>query len=230
MRVLITGAAHGLGRACALAFARQGHELVLCDNDGPALREISASIGAHARFCDVASEASVSIFLAGILADFEVFDVLVNAAGTGHVRSMGMMRISLALMPALRRAQGEAVIFNIASGGTNEPGRCVFAYADTQSAFARLSEALSLNVRGSSVSVATIVPKPRGPALTSAGTVDPVGDANGNRNRLVERINPAKVAQQILSIVSSRRGYERPGKRRLRRETALASQQPARRA
>jgi len=57
--VLVTGAASGIGRATALAFAAEGAQLVLCDVDVAAVGETTAmarELGAPAEFirCDVA--------------------------------------------------------------------------------------------------------------------------------------------------------------------------------
>lgn len=156
-RVVITGAAHGVGRACALEFARLGVDLVLCDHDGPALRQIASSTRGLARFCDIASEASVDILAAELLATLPRINVLINAAGSGYVRSLGVMRVSRALIPAIKRAAGQKLIANIAPDlGLGHSGN-LFAYAGSDGAFARLSEAIALQTRGSSIQTATVV-------------------------------------------------------------------------
>ena len=60
VRVLITGACRGIGRACAEQFAARGVQLILADNDASALSELAQQLGATGRYCDVASEASVA--------------------------------------------------------------------------------------------------------------------------------------------------------------------------
>ena len=91
-RVLITGAGTGIGRACAEAMASRGAELILCDNDAQTLREATDELGAVGRFCDVASEASVAVFAADIIESFKSLDLLINAAGGGYERTLGMAR------------------------------------------------------------------------------------------------------------------------------------------
>ena len=93
-RVLITGACRGVGRACAEALARCGTELILCDNDAGSLSETAKQLGAVARFCDVASEASVAVFAADVLDQYPSLDMVINAAGGGYERTLGMYRVS----------------------------------------------------------------------------------------------------------------------------------------
>lgn len=157
-RLVITGAAGGVGRACARLFADLGAELVLIDHDGPGLHEVARATGAFARFCDIASEASLQILAVDLLDRFGKLHVLINAAGSGYVRSLGMMRMSRALLPALRGAAGPKVIVNVAPRPCIVSNSGLFKYAGSDGAFARLSEAIALQLRGSSIRTATVVP------------------------------------------------------------------------
>jgi len=150
-RVLITGAATGFGRACAQAFAARGAELLLCDNDAQALREATEELHAVGRFCDVASEASVAVFAADIIESFRSLDLLINAAGGGYERTLGMYRVSRALVPALRRGQHFKLMLNIPP--EEEPNVAIFPYASSAQAFQRLSAALAAETKGTGISV-----------------------------------------------------------------------------
>lgn len=151
-RVLITGACKGIGRECAELFSSGGAELLLADNDAAALSELSAQLGATGRYCDVASEASVTIFAADILAQYDRLDMVINAAGGGYERTLGMYRVSRALLPALRKAAGDAVLFNI-SPTEEDSAQAIFPYASSHQAFHRLCAALAAETRGSSIRV-----------------------------------------------------------------------------
>ncbi|MDA0162307.1 SDR family oxidoreductase [Solirubrobacter ginsenosidimutans] len=82
MRVLITGAGGGLGRAFALAFAARGDEVIAADLDGDAARGTAAAVeadrgaGAEPFVVDVSSSASVAAMAAAV----GPVDVLVNNA------------------------------------------------------------------------------------------------------------------------------------------------------
>ena len=150
-RVLITGAGTGFGRACAEAMASRGAELILCDNDAQTLRDATEELGATGRFCDVASEASVAVFAADIIESFQSLDLLINAAGGGYERTLGMYRVSRALLPALRRGPHLKLMLNIPP--EEDAGVAIFPYASSGQAFQRLSAALAAETRGTGVDV-----------------------------------------------------------------------------
>jgi NADP-dependent 3-hydroxy acid dehydrogenase YdfG len=158
-RVLISGAASGAGLACAEAFAERGAELILCDWDGIALTRTANQLGAFSRFCDVGAERSVEIFIEEVGAMFASIDVLINAAGRGYVRALTMMRMARAAMPLLRRGSGYRLIANVAPAGGFSSRETIFPYAGSFASFARLSETLIEQCRGTEIEVACITPR-----------------------------------------------------------------------
>ena len=81
--VVVTGAANGIGAACARLFATSGAKLALWDVDAAAAQTLAAELGADTRAirCDVASRAEVEAATAATLAAFGRIDVLINNAG-----------------------------------------------------------------------------------------------------------------------------------------------------
>ncbi|NMM90820.1 short-chain dehydrogenase [Rhodococcus sp. SRB_17] len=82
---LVTGAAQGLGRSIALAMAREGANLVLCDLQEDKLAEVSAEIEALGRKslalrCDVSSKDQVVETFARAAEHFGTVHILVNNA------------------------------------------------------------------------------------------------------------------------------------------------------
>jgi len=85
---LVTGAASGIGRETALALARAGADLVVCDVNEAGLEGTAAALrtlGRHvvARRVDVASRDDMRAFAAEVHRGHEAVDVLVNNAGVG---------------------------------------------------------------------------------------------------------------------------------------------------
>lgn len=83
---LVTGASSGIGRATALAFAREGYRTILADVHEPEGRDVLAecqSGGVPCRFieCDVSDEASVGRMIAEIISSFGRLDAAFNNAG-----------------------------------------------------------------------------------------------------------------------------------------------------
>lgn len=77
-RVLVTGAARGIGAAVATAFAASGARVAAVDLAAPAK-------GSELRLaCDVSDEAAVAALAAGIAAEWGGLDVLVHCAGIIH--------------------------------------------------------------------------------------------------------------------------------------------------
>ncbi len=85
--VLITGASRGIGRAIALALAKEGADIALiyagnASAAAEALEQVRAlGVKAESFQCDVADHAAVKELIASVLAVFGSVDILVNNAG-----------------------------------------------------------------------------------------------------------------------------------------------------
>jgi NAD(P)-dependent dehydrogenase (short-subunit alcohol dehydrogenase family) len=83
---LVTGAAAGIGRACALAFAREGAKVMVSDVDASGCeavaKEIAAAGGeARAKRCDVTQESEVAALIQNCVDAFGRLDCAHNNAG-----------------------------------------------------------------------------------------------------------------------------------------------------
>nr|WP_292686638.1 SDR family oxidoreductase [Novosphingobium sp.] len=87
-RAIITGAARGIGKAIATAFAAEGAQLLLADIDAAALSATAAELGGEAFTCDVSRKAEVERLMERAAARWGGLDVLVNNAGITHAASL----------------------------------------------------------------------------------------------------------------------------------------------
>ena len=131
---LVTGAAHGIGRACAVRLASEGAHVTLADLDVRAAQEVARQLpgsGHQAVVLDVTQQASVDEAVQTAATDG--LDVLVNVAGgdTHHgsfedtgddvwhqmleLNLVGLARCCRAAIPHLRRSNGHPAIVNVSS-------------------------------------------------------------------------------------------------------------------
>ncbi|HQR25249.1 MAG TPA: SDR family NAD(P)-dependent oxidoreductase [Steroidobacteraceae bacterium] len=179
-RVLITGAASGIGYECARSFAKRGARLAISDVDAAALDKARAELVASgascfAMTCDVANEDSVNAFAAAVRRDVGPVDVLVNNAGVAYlggfeetplaqwrrildINVMGIVHCVRAFLPAMRAAGGARKIVNVASLAGFAPAPNMSAYAASKHAVVGLSEALALELHDTDVSVLIVCP------------------------------------------------------------------------
>ncbi|MDO8297868.1 MAG: SDR family oxidoreductase [Caulobacter sp.] len=84
---LVTGAAHGIGLACAQELAREGADVALLDRDADGVKAAAEAIAAEtgrrtsAIACDVADAEAARVAVARASAELGVIDILINNAG-----------------------------------------------------------------------------------------------------------------------------------------------------
>ena len=97
-RVLITGASHGIGKAAAERFAKEGCTLIL--NCRQSVEELSAlefylkknySVGCISLIGDVSSPDFVKEMFEKTMERFGGIDILINNAGISHIGLLGDM-------------------------------------------------------------------------------------------------------------------------------------------
>ena len=213
--VLVTGAGHGIGKATAELFARDGWRVGLFDVDVDAVRDVAASLGGAA----VAGELDVTDadgWSRALRAFTEpsggVLDVLVNNAGVlasgpfadlalpvqrrvVEVNLIGVLTGCAAAFPHLRR--GSCVV-NLASGSAlyGQPG--LATYSATKAAVCTLTEALDLEWEPLGIRVVDVLP-----LFVRTGMVDGLHDVRSVRT-LGVRLTPEDVAAAVRLAVDDR--------------------------
>jgi NAD(P)-dependent dehydrogenase (short-subunit alcohol dehydrogenase family) len=93
MKILITGATRGIGRAAAVELAKQGHDLVLIGRDPAraqdmveALKGANEKVRVEVMMCDLSSQADIRRLAGEIKQQHPAIDVLINNAGGMFVK------------------------------------------------------------------------------------------------------------------------------------------------
>lgn len=89
--VIVTGSGRGIGKAIALAFAREGANLVITARTETEILQVAGeieSLGGNSRavVCDVTDEEQVKNLVSQATSSFGTIDILVNNAGAGTFR------------------------------------------------------------------------------------------------------------------------------------------------
>lgn len=178
-RVLITGAADGLGLATARAFAREGARLFLLDIDGEKVESVVETLRAEATQVEaftgsVAESSEVEAAFARMDETFGGIDALVNNAGItthssstelsdadwNHVMAVNVNGSFMCARAAGRRmkTQGAGSIVNISSIYGVVPAPRRLAYCVSKSAVAMMARALAIEWANLGVRVNSIAP------------------------------------------------------------------------
>jgi 3-oxoacyl-[acyl-carrier protein] reductase len=85
---LVTGGASGFGQGIAELFAREGARVAIADLNEQAARKVAATMSndALAVRCDVSRRGDVDATVKATVERFQTIDILINNAGTTHVR------------------------------------------------------------------------------------------------------------------------------------------------
>jgi NAD(P)-dependent dehydrogenase (short-subunit alcohol dehydrogenase family) len=172
--VLITGAARGIGRATAVAFADRGARVCIGDLDGEAVVATGEELGVHAFALDVTSRDSFASFLAAAQDVAGPPVILVNNAGimplgafldeddttsraTIDVNLWGpILGMRLAAPGMVARGRGHIVNVTSMMGKLHVPGAAV--YGASKYAATGLSAAVRDELHGTGVTVTTVLP------------------------------------------------------------------------
>jgi NADP-dependent 3-hydroxy acid dehydrogenase YdfG len=168
---VVTGASSGIGAATARALAAQGFRVVCAARRTDRIEELAAEIGGEAVTCDINDADSVAALAAAV----PTCDVLVNNAGGAvgadrvedadlddwrwmyDVNVLGLVRVTQALLPALR-ASGDAVIVNVGSTAGRWAYEGGAGYTAAKHAVKVVTETLRLDLNGEPIRITEVAP------------------------------------------------------------------------
>jgi short-subunit dehydrogenase len=219
-RILITGAAGGIGRELALALAKKDAVLLLAGRDGAALATLSAEVmqlGARVYMleADLLEPSAAERLAAQTTSSVGGVDILINLAGISsfnlfhnedpdsierlwRVNVIAPLALTRALLPAmLARRHGRVV--NIGSIFGSIGFACFANYSASKSAIRGFSQALRRELQGSGVGVSYVAPR---------YTRTPLNSSAVNRMAAAVKMNsddPQLVARHIVRAIEQDR-------------------------
>lgn len=217
MKIVITAAASGIGRAIAEAFLANGDEVYICDINQDALAQfLAANPHLHGEQCDVGDEEQVKRFVTNAAETLGGIDVLVNNAGISGpttpvadlstadfqsvlaVNLVGTFMVTREAIPYLEKSDDALILCMSSLGGRfGYPNRS--PYAITKRGIIAFVETLALELGDKGIRANAIAP----------------GAVNGDRIRRViegrakaEGISVEQATANALAVQSTKRFVE----------------------
>ena len=212
-KAIITGGGRGLGKATALAFAKEGIDIAITGRNEKVLKETVSELetfGVKAIYSvfDVGNYEAVKSSIKNIIDTLGTVDILVNNAGIAAIGSfnemevsqwtqiiqtnvMGMYHVTKEVLPHLI-AKNEGDIINISSTAGLNGNANVSAYSASKFAVIGMSESLMKEVRKNNIRVITLTPS----TIESEMTIE-LGIANKDSQDSV--LQPEDFAELIVT-------------------------------
>jgi len=169
---IITGAGHGIGKACAAELSAQGWSCMCADADGGRAKDTAAAVGGLAVACDVSNEADVKRLMDETAGAFGRIDAIVSNAGIMHRKALAdttlddwnkvvATNLTAAFLLAkfgehhIRRSKGSMVLIASTRAHMSEPD--TFAYSASKGGLVALTHSLAITL-GPDVRVNCISP------------------------------------------------------------------------
>jgi NAD(P)-dependent dehydrogenase (short-subunit alcohol dehydrogenase family) len=175
-RILITGAAAGIGLATARLFREEGASVGLLDRDAPSLSSVRQALGdgCVAEPADVSDEREVGRAVEAIAAGLGGLDGVVNSAGIDFISPLsemtsaqwrrilavnldGPFHVCRAALPHLRQAGGGSIV-NIASAAGLRPLDNRTAYCASKAGLVMFTKTLAIELSSDNIRSNVICP------------------------------------------------------------------------
>jgi NAD(P)-dependent dehydrogenase (short-subunit alcohol dehydrogenase family) len=216
--VVVTGAASGIGRACAARFVAEGARVVAADRDQARVRAVGEEIGALAVGADVSRESEITALIAAAQEHHGPIDLFFSNAGvagpgggpeapdaalqeTWEINVMAHVWAARALLPAWLE-RGEGYLLSTASAAGLLTQVSALAYSITKHAGVALAEWLSITYGDAGINVSCLCPQGVRTPMLDVALEDPIGAAPLLAGGVME---PDEVAAVVVEGVRDER-------------------------
>ncbi len=213
---IVTGGGKGLGKAVAIALAKEGVNIGITGRNEENLKSTAAELAdlgvtaAYAVF-NVDDEEAVDNGIKTLVADLGSIDILINNAGIGDFGKIndmptdvweqviktnlfGVLYTSKAVYPFLKE-KGEGDIVNVASTAGLKGGAGMSAYAASKAAVISLSQSMMAEWRKDNIRVITLTPSTIATDMSIDG-----GLTDGNPEKVLQPEDFAEWVRDILKM------------------------------
>ncbi len=223
---LVTGAARGIGLACARAFLAEGWRVAMVDRDADALaRAVAGLEGALAVEADVSVPADVTRMVGEVVAWAGRIDALVNNAGVADFRPIeetdfalwrevmetnldGVFLCSQAVAPLMGRPRGAGgAIVNIASISGLRASTLRVAYGTSKAAVAHLTRQQAVELGEVGIRANAVCPGPVRTKLAAAVHSPEIIRAYTDAIPLARSGSEREIADVVAFLCSDKASY-----------------------
>ncbi len=212
---LVTGGSRGLGKAVALALAKEGVNVAVTGRNTKTLEETveeirSFGVKADYSIFNVAEKVEVKMQLERLIESFGAFDILINNAGIAAFGSFlempendwedivrtnlfGPYYVSKAVIPSMVEL-GSGDIINVSSTAGLKGNAVTSAYSASKAGLIGLSESLMFELRKKNLRVTTLTPS----TIASEMSKDVLKITDGNPEKVLQ---PEDFAQLIVDLL-----------------------------
>lgn len=219
---LVTGASSGIGRATAIALAKEGINLIICGRRKEKLDELQEQLGTkvkvHSLQFDVRNKSEVFEVIEKLPSEFKQIDILVNNAGNAHgldpiqngsvedwdamidINVKGLLYVSKAIIPQMvERKSGHIINIGSIAGKEVYPNGNV--YSASKYAVDAINKGMRMDLNQYGIRVGAINP---GLVHTNFSEVRFKGDAERAESvyQGYEALKPEDIADIIRFVVT----------------------------
>ena len=214
-KALVTGGSRGLGKAIAIALAKEGVDVAITGRNKKTLEETVLELtnfGVNATYSifNVADKVEVKMQIQRLIETFGAFDILINNAGIAafggflemeendwedivKTNLFGPYYVSKSVVPSMIEL-GSGDIINVSSTAGLKGNAVTSAYSASKAGLIGLSESLMFELRKKNIRVTTLTPS----TIASEMSKDVLKITDGNPEKVVQ---PEDFAQLIVDLL-----------------------------